>query len=754
MPLVSFAQTNAPRQLQFQVLDSASQQPIAGVRVRAWVRGELETDANGSCAFALPAPHTGAFSYRISLSKPGYVPEIVSWSSRQEDLMDEMPTNYIAHMAPAVGIGGIVKNDKGEPIPGARVVFSFPPVGGVEREKTLIGPHYHAERADDSGHWTNNEIPAEFQDLTLSVAAPDYVPADFGCASNENNPDLIVIPASNFLSGQAVMTLGHGIVLSGHVVDPAGHPVSGAVITKDYEWRNPATTQQTGDDGRFEIPNLRAGQTVLTVQSPDWAPQTVPVALSNGLPELTIALKPGQPLKGRVLDESNQPVAGARIELDREGREPLEFDWSADTADDGSFIWSNAPPGEHPYIVAAPGFHTRSIYAWETGGAVKTILLRHQKEGDGAEVSGQITDAATGAPVPKFTVQLTEYGPSGAPTAAIQDISAPDGRYRQPISADATAFALEIRADGYLPADSDRQSPGDGDQNDDFSLQRGVVRELTGRLIVKNYNDWIDWTNQQIALVAAVPQPAGLDSDDPATAERLMRNFLHTAAGRKWRQAQRPQPVLLDPRGFFKVENVAPGPHLLSAQILAAPQQGGALIATLNQAIDVPVAPASGAGAPIDLGTVEASARHDLAAGDNAPDFNVKSLDGPNLKLADFKGKYVLLDFWATWCGPCVGEVPNLKAAYDAFGQDPRLVMISLSLDQDPAAPKAFVRKNAVKWRQGFLGDWSHATLPNDYGVQGIPAIFLIGPDGKIIEHDLRGQAISDALKKALAAPN
>lgn len=139
-----------------------------------------------------------------------------------------------------------------------------------------------------------------------------------------------------------------------------------------------------------------------------------------------------------------------------------------------------------------------------------------------------------------------------------------------------------------------------------------------------------------------------------------------------------------------------------------------------------------------------------LSAGQVAPPFATRTLDGKPLDLADYRGKVVLLNFWATWCGPCVKEIPDLTALYDRFGRNPRFAMISLSIDDDAETVRSFLKTHPMPWVQGLLDDKDREAIMKKYDVAAIPATFLIGPDAKLLATDLHGQKIAESLGKLL----
>ncbi len=155
--------------------------------------------------------------------------------------------------------------------------------------------------------------------------------------------------------------------------------------------------------------------------------------------------------------------------------------------------------------------------------------------------------------------------------------------------------------------------------------------------------------------------------------------------------------------------------------------------------------------AAYDIGEIHYVQMKNLKVGQEAPPFRVGTLDGGTVSLADFRGKYVLLDFWAVWCGACVAEMESLKEVYNAYGGDPRFVMLSLSLDNEISVPKKFAQQRGTNaWRQAFLGNWPKDPVHKAYDVYGIPELLLVGPDGRIIAMDLRGDATKTAVGKAL----
>lgn len=133
------------------------------------------------------------------------------------------------------------------------------------------------------------------------------------------------------------------------------------------------------------------------------------------------------------------------------------------------------------------------------------------------------------------------------------------------------------------------------------------------------------------------------------------------------------------------------------------------------------------------------------------------TLDGKPIDIGDLKGKVVLVDFWATWCGPCVAEFPYLKKAYEAYRAD-GFEIVGINLDDDVATLEGFLKDDPLPWTQivsrdkesaGFSSQWAR-----HYGISAIPTMFLVDKTGKVVSTTIRGHLLKEELPMLLGVPS
>jgi len=139
-----------------------------------------------------------------------------------------------------------------------------------------------------------------------------------------------------------------------------------------------------------------------------------------------------------------------------------------------------------------------------------------------------------------------------------------------------------------------------------------------------------------------------------------------------------------------------------------------------------------------------------LKVGSPPIDFEVTSINGMKLSPDDFKGRVLLLDFWATWCAPCRQEMPNVIKVYDKYNEK-GFEIVGISLDRSRDALDEYIEKYKLRWPQYYDGKFWQNEVATLYGIKSIPATYLIDKKGNIRYKSLRGNQLEVAVKKLLA---
>jgi peroxiredoxin len=280
-----------------------------------------------------------------------------------------------------------------------------------------------------------------------------------------------------------------------------------------------------------------------------------------------------------------------------------------------------------------------------------------------------------------------------------------------------------------------------------------VPAELAGKMSPANDNTFA------MTRVDSLPdfRPANWEQLDEAARQKVREDFLKSPkylAQRKQLESRRQFSIKVHSDGTFRIEDVPAGEYQLMS-VASEPNNkssfSGEAMATAHANFTVPPMAGDRSDEPLEIGSIEFKAVRRLNVGEVAPELSAKGMDDKAIKLSDFKGKPVLLVFWAAQFGPSnTMELDAVKSVYDHFGKDGSLVVLGLSFDEKIEAAKKVIAEKKLGWPQGFLGAWATSKVVEEWCLRSAPTVILISPEGKVEAKDLRGSGIEKAVKAAL----
>ncbi|WP_406699852.1 carboxypeptidase regulatory-like domain-containing protein [Singulisphaera sp. Ch08] len=703
-------------------------QPVAGAEVsygegRGYANAipPLKSDAEGRFTLGIK-PGTVA---TLVAHAPGFGPSL-----QRVKVSGETVRTYLT-MDSAHSFRGRVVDPSGKPIARAQVVAFWSGLEGSPRSSFGVASRQQLTTNDD-GRFEWKEAPGK--GVQVDVSAVGFAVTNTLSLASDVDHQIVLTPPT---------------VIKGSVVDrETGQPLPRFSLTLAAAWKlgDPFIWQRDGDldraankaPGSFEYTTSNpAHRYLLRVQAEGYLPEdSEPFSTDGSAHTLPFRLIKSAPVRGVVLNPDGSPARDGFVYVVPSHRDgwidylSLRND-DVPTEDRSGTV--HAAIGSDGRFVLPPQNENFAILALTNTG--EALVDRPDVQGEAtlrlqpwARISGTVTIGGK----PAVNLRLQSYDPDES--TPIQNEprlvrrcfvkTDAEGRFELPHVMPGRLSFVE-----WVPNGVNRRiwpvirGTVDVEAGRSYDLKIGASgRLVSGQLTLPRTDDWM------IRKAEIVPRNARTDWPAKIGIELLEE-------------------------GHFHAIDLPPGDYALRIALHEPPPPEscgwGRVLSEYIHDFSVP-AGATASDPPLDLGRLESVLVdvRPLEVGDHAPDFTIKTLEGKELKLADFRGKYVLLDFWASWCAPCLAEMPNLQALQDQYAKDPRFVIIGLSLDDQPGPAASSVKALKLSWRQGLVGPDS--PVVSAYGATAIPATFLIGPEGNILAKDLRGEKTKAALAEAL----
>lgn len=294
----------------------------------------------------------------------------------------------------------------------------------------------------------------------------------------------------------------------------------------------------------------------------------------------------------------------------------------------------------------------------------------------------------------------------------------------------------------------------------------GPGRRVTGRVKLAGADPSdMDWKRDVHKLILVLSNPLAPPVFIPGISSlnqqqvwndfnARQQNVRQTEAGQALERAERTYVLLLDTNGNFHADNIPPGKYSLMISVTDPDEDSYSrrTIGSTSKEITVPDEPGAQVNAPFSIGDVDLSVRMRVKVGSVVPPFEAKMSDGKTFKLAEQRGKYVLLHFWGQSVGWSSFDIQTLQQLQSSHSNRTNFVVIGCNID--PTAPQLeqFARNQRMTWPQLLLGSWNQSPVASMFGIQGDTSCALIDPEGKLVRSSLRNSTIRTVVENILEA--
>lgn len=569
------------------------------------------------------------------------------------------------------------------------------------------GEVHAGTRTDEDGRYRVEVTPGVYRMRIASKNAAEPVTVEAKPESKIEDIDLLLLNSRR---------------ISGRVIDTSNNPIANAVVVisddSSEDRRLSPQIVTTDANGRFGGWQVSGPKATFEVAAKGYA--QIAREVENAIEGIVvISLKKGKTFRGRVVDELGQPIAWARVgpgpPPDPEKRvytlPALPFQRNTYTDASGLFtlndvagghIWVNHPETRIVNQKVMPADDVIDI-------RVERLRLY--------SVSGVIS--LTGVPVERLTVRtIALNGAESRPQVGRPDAN---GAYRQE-GLEPGKYHISVTA----PEKEER----DGRT---ITINRRVQSQV---LVIKDRDVTLNFEPLGDARITGVATYKGQPVSDVDIS-------IHTI-GDDSENSVSLSGAKTDKGGRFELRDLPSARIVISFRKMERLGPGGKRWSKVDK---------------IDLrnkkelsyiAELKMEERPTLSLGDMAPEFEAKRLDGSTFRVADYRGKKaVLIDFWATWCAPCVDEIPTIKRIAETY-RNQGLEVVGISLDREEKALRDFVKREKLSYVQVFEKEKAR-TITKSYGVWAIPSVFLIDKNGVINALKLRGTRTEAAVRALLA---